>query len=83
MKMQPAHYAHILNAIAAIPRDKAAAHKEALKSEPRVKDQAKRFRWDLFWATRQESKIIQDLYQYLNDTHIDTALKSIVRELEF
>lgn len=82
MKMQAAHYAHILNAIAAIPRDKAAAHKEALKSDPRVKDQAMRYRWDLFWAVRQESKIIHELYQYLNDTHIDTALKSIVRELE-
>ena len=81
MKIKPEHYAHIKKAISTLPRDKVLLHKEALKDDPRVKDQAMRFRWDLFWATRQESKIIHDLYQYLNDTHIDTALRSIVKEL--
>ena len=82
MKMQPAHYAHILNAIAAIPRDKAAAHKEALKSDPRVKDLDMRYRWDLSYAAKLNGYICDNCYSYLNDTHIDTALKSIVRELE-
>lgn len=47
-------------------------------------DIEKRFRWDLFYASKcklgdgvgMQGDI--DLYAYLNDTHIDTALKSVV-----
>ena len=45
-----------------------------------VKDLDKRYRWDLFYATPQDvrGELVSELYQYLNDAHIDTALKSIV-----
>jgi hypothetical protein len=43
-----------------------------------------RFRWDLFtFAMRSGTGniTINDFYRYANDSHIDTALKRIVREL--
>jgi len=43
-----------------------------------------RFRWDLFtFALRSgaEKIALDDIYRYANDSHIDTALKRIVREL--
>ena len=48
----------------------------------------KRYRWDLVYLTDKPSyaegltKYICDvLYEYLNDTHIDTALRTIVKPL--
>lgn len=44
---------------------------------------AKRFRWDLLWASPATSHvtgrswITENLYPYLNDDHIDTALRKI------
>lgn len=50
------------------------------------KDTDKRFRWDLFWASVGLIKIekpnfVNDMYKYLNDDHLDTAMKKIVKEL--
>ena len=36
-----------------------------------------RFRWDLLHAAVSSSFICSDLYSYLNDGHIDTALRKI------
>ena len=55
-------------------------HKESLKSDPRVKDLNIRFAWDLFWGAKFKDNC-RYLYSYLNDDHITTALKRIVKEL--
>ena len=41
-----------------------------------------RVRWDIFWAATKGDNFafINELYRYLNDNHIDSALKSIIRE---
>lgn len=46
------------------------------------KDTAKRHRWDLCYAARLSPWICANIYSYADDTHIDTALRSIVSELE-
>lgn len=50
-------------------------------SIPRIdlaKDTAKRHRWDAFWASRFDA---QPFYAAgLDDSHIDTALRAIVKE---
>ncbi len=43
------------------------------------KDLDKRYRWDLLHASRFP---VTNLYSYMNDTHIDTALRSIVPPIE-
>lgn len=49
----------------------------------RVRDLYKRYRWDLYWAaSRGDSDFHSNLYDYLNDDHIDSALRSIVPPLE-
>lgn len=47
------------------------------------KDHAKRWRWDLLYAAKKflpDNFVCDVLYKYMNDTHIDTALKNIVKE---
>lgn len=42
----------------------------------------KRYRWDLHYAAGLTRFVCDNLYSYVNDTHIDTALRRIVGELE-
>ena len=46
-------------------------------------DIKKRLRWDIFYATGLIQYCCDTLYKYLDDCHIDTALKSIMAEHEF
>lgn len=48
------------------------------------KDHEMRFRWDLLYGSKKflpEHFVCDVLYKYLNDTHIDTALKRITKEV--
>lgn len=44
---------------------------------------ARRWRWDVMWASitthGQSDKLMFFLYGYLNDSHIDTALRKITK----
>jgi hypothetical protein len=52
--------------------------KGAFPNASLTKDLNKRYRWDLFWASGA-SKLLYDT-DY-NDSHIDTALRSLVPEI--
>lgn len=86
MKMKQEHYQVLKAGIEAIDRQAIAAHKIDLLNDSMVKDLDKRLRWDCLHATKIK---IGDgngmsglpLYGYLNDDHIDTALKAIFKEL--
>lgn len=80
MKIKPEHYQHMLEAIRPLaPR--LAEHREKLKGDPRVKDIEKRVRWDAFNAAGLTRWSCDTLYPYLNDDHIDTALRTIMKEI--
>jgi hypothetical protein len=88
MKIKPVHLAQ-LEAIMRVgltripsPQAYAACH----ESIPRIhlaKDRAKRHRWDALYAVLAEERtpIIDDIYRYANDEHIDTALRAIVAKI--
>jgi hypothetical protein len=45
-------------------------------------DRDMRYRWDLFWHVKvDKTPLMRELYEYLNDSHIDSALKAIVPKL--
>ena len=90
MKITPDHYAQLRAAFAIgaqrVPSQ--AAYLAADPSIPRIaaaKDRAMRYRWDALNASRAVaplSDLTRAIYEYANDEHIDTALRSIVRELQ-
>lgn len=80
MKITPNHYNQMKQAIEAIPTELKYMHFESLKLDNRVKDINKRFRWDCFNCAGLTQFACDNLYSYLNDAHIDTALKSIIPE---
>ena len=80
MKMTAEHYKFIKSRINYEKKD-VLKYKQSLKSDPRVKDIDKRLRWDLFNMAIPVTWVCDNLYSYLDDNHIDTALKKIMKEL--
>lgn len=78
MKILPEHYKTMQTMILSkFDKEKIMQAKEEYKKQE-LSDM--RFRWDLWRATqgRDYSFTCETLYTYLNDDHIDTALKAIV-----
>ena len=48
----------------------------------KVKDLNKRFRWDMFNLAGLGSFACRELYDYLDDRHIDSALKSLIPNIK-
>lgn len=84
MKINDEHYHILFNAFESIA-SKIEDHKQVVIKENRAKDIDKRVRWDALFALSRTSALpesfITTLYTYLNDTHIDTALRKVMREL--
>lgn len=88
MKISNKHYAVLREAIRPLT-DKLASHHAAIIAANAAKNPAMRTRWDALNASRIEGKpscffLSNVLYPAgLNDDHIDSALRAIMRELGF
>lgn len=84
MKIKPEDYAHIVETLKQgvidIGKEKINIHITDLAGIP--KDLHKRIRWDLARASGLTPFFCSTLYSYLNDEHIDTALKSAVKDID-
>lgn len=78
MRITSEHLAVMDKAISALDVNMIKSHRDQLKLDPRVKDLDKRLRWDCMYAANLNSFVCQVLYTYLNDDHIDTALKHVM-----
>jgi hypothetical protein len=76
MKIKPEHVAHMRAAI--VPILPSIPSEATLRNDPRVKDAAKRRRWDALYAAGLSRWVSDNIYSYADDTHIDTALRAIV-----
>lgn len=85
MKMKPEHYEYLKSAmlkkLTTTSEEDIKGYWVAVRSDHRVKDLGKRSRWDLMYAANLTTFVCDTLYKYLDDTHIDTALKSISKEI--
>ena len=52
-------------------------HPQLTKIYKEGKISATRYRWDLLWSSKVNTN---KYYEYLNDSHIDTALKQALKE---
>lgn len=92
MKIRPEHYEHMKAVIgaylgrAADARDADVAtllskYRQRIIDEGKSRDVDKRVRWDVCYASGLSGWISDNLYGYMDDTHIDTALRRIMREI--
>ena len=81
MKITDETYTKLLNAIRPLA-DKLKAHENAIISSGKMpKNMAVRVRWDAFWSVKGYEMIPQSEKKELKDNHIDTALRSIMKEI--
>ena len=88
MKMKPEHFEALRAAVAPLdtPTNRTLYINNGFPRAAECKDKNMRYRWDLLYASKLK---IGDgvgmsglpLYQYLDSTHIDTALRAIVPPL--
>jgi len=88
MKVLPAHYAHMRQAmqakLATLPEGKFAAYCDTVRCHYHAAgagDAEKRIRWDLASAAGLTPYFCSEIYQYADDSHIDTELIRIIRDL--
>ena len=79
MKMKPEHYKHIETQILDIcfDNDVVAMEQCRVMAYERQGLTNKRFRWDLLYMAGLSTWICDNLYTYLDDDQIDTALRKI------
>jgi len=82
MKMEIRHYQELEQYVKKVlTNSNIEEYRKKLETDPRVKDIEMRLRWDVLYAipARIRIPLMDELYKYLNDTHIDTALKALMR----
>ena len=83
MKIKREHYDIMKQQIAKIwCKEKHESHFQFVVNEGKAKDIRKRVRWDWSYYANLTPFICEKIYPYANDTHLDTALRSIISELE-
>ncbi len=82
MKIKPEHYSHMLDAIREVAsRVDPVQYRAQIVAEGKARDPDKRVRWDYAYAAKLSRFFCDSVYDYANDTHIDTALRSIMAEI--
>jgi hypothetical protein len=84
LKIKPEHYEILCDAIKRVQFSRPHFTLKYYIDNNLGKDNAMRWRWDLLWAAKQlkylpTNFVTDTLYKYLDDTHIDSALKAITR----
>ena len=77
MKMKKEDYQYLKARLEHLT-EKIQPHREWIIADGKAKDVEMRLRWDLLHAAKINGFIISTLYPYLNDSHIDTALRKIM-----
>jgi len=85
MKIKQDHYEYMREALrkrmSTITPHILRTYLQHLQDDPTCADPHKRIRFDLLWSSGISSWVCSTLYPYLNDDHIDTALRRAMQEL--
>lgn len=81
MKMKLDHF-HYLQDAMAINAQYIPQYRAHIIAEGKAKDIEMRLRWDVLYLSGLYGWICDNLYPYLNDDNIDTALRAIMKKLE-
>jgi hypothetical protein len=82
MKMTAEHYDFLKAALSHVRRDLVKKHYANLTLEPKVYNVERRLRFDILYSCMRSNMVCDMFYPYLNDDHIDTAVKAALKELK-
>ena len=81
MKIQAEHYNFMREKILPF-KPQITQFRQRIVNEGKARDVEKRLRWDLAYLADLTWWLCENVYTYAHDEHIDTALRSIMKELE-
>lgn len=81
MKIKKEHYEYMKSEIKKVPCN-INDHRQWLKENAKFNDLEKRIRWNFYHAAKLSKFVCDNIYPYADDTHIDTALKNIIQDIE-
>lgn len=84
MKIQQDHYEILLQAAKKVKENYPEFTLQNYIDNKLGKDHERRFRWDLSYGMKKflpDYFICDVLYKYMNNSHLDTALKKLVKEV--
>lgn len=81
MKIHPEHYEYMKTKLMTLA-PQIQDYRDNIEAEGRARDPEMRLRWDLFYDSGLSRWACDVIYEYANDSHIDTALRAIMRELQ-
>lgn len=80
MKITKEHLESLVFLIGRVDREKIKQHEKTVIESGKFKDLKTRMRWDILRAALPANWVCDNLYPYLNDQHIDSALKHALKE---
>ena len=80
MKIRPEHLQHLKSKIDALSPEFVASVKQSILAGGKYKDFGMRLRFDLLYAAVPSKWVCDNLYPYMNDEHLNSALKAIVKD---
>lgn len=83
MKIRPEHLEYIQNAISGLDKELVAEHARVVRESGKYKDFAMRMRWDIFHSCIPSNWVCDNLYSYMDDTHLNSALKACMKTCGF
>jgi hypothetical protein len=81
MKIKAEHKGHIQEALSRFSVEKVNAHRQFIINEGKAKDVEKRLRWDLLYYAGLSGWLVDNVYPYANDDHIDTVLRQLMASM--
>jgi hypothetical protein len=79
MKIKPEHYDHMVDTMRAAQNAQPTKTRKAYEESGLT---AKRHRWDLMHAAKLTPWLCANVYPYAHDSHVDTALRNVIYQLE-
>jgi hypothetical protein len=80
MKIKKEHYEYMKAEISKVPC-KVNDHRTWLIANAKFNDLETRLAWDFFHAAKLDKFACDNLYAYCDDTHINTAIKKIIKDI--
>jgi len=78
MKIKIEHYKYMESSISNVPLGDIYDALDELKTNDRIKDIKLALRWQVMRMAGLSNFVCDELYKYVNDSHIDTALRAIM-----
>jgi hypothetical protein len=79
MKIKQEHFSILKDKLATLKQEDILKHGVFVMNEGKFKDFETRMAWDCFWACKLDEA--REWYSYLNDEHLNTAIKKALKEL--